>query len=452
MMNLIRLFGFLFLALLNSLCTAQDVLQEYIRYGLENNLTLQQKAAGYTQSLDALKEARGLFYPALSVNARYTVSEGGRVIDFPVGDLLNPVYTTLNQLTASGRFPQVENQQIRFLRPTEQETKLRLVQPLVSSDLYYNARIRKEMMESAGITLDQYKRELVAEIKKAYYTVGMTESILSMLEQTRLLLQENLRVVQKLVNNSKVTVDNLYRSQTELSKFEQELQVARKNRLAATAYFNFLLNKPLQDSISIEIPELMPSIADQLNDYTKQAAENREEVKNLEKYGIISDLEIKMNQYGAMPDMMVVADYGFQGENYRFNREQDYFQASVVLSWNLFQGFENRAKIHQALMQKEMADLQLEDAKNQIALQVTNSINTLKASEAGFIAAESQVKSAREGFRLVSRKFGEGEATLIEYLDARTTLTQSEANLIISRYTYLSDFAEFEKEIATDKP
>jgi outer membrane protein len=81
--------------------TAQSILQEYINEGLMNNLALQQKEAGYRQSLQTLREAKGLFYPAVSLNARYTVSEGGRVIEFPVGDMLNPVYTTLNQLTAS---------------------------------------------------------------------------------------------------------------------------------------------------------------------------------------------------------------------------------------------------------------------------------------------------------------------------------------------------------------
>ena len=41
-----------------------------------------------------------MFLPDISMNARYTVARGGRIIEFPVGDLLNPVYITLNMLTA----------------------------------------------------------------------------------------------------------------------------------------------------------------------------------------------------------------------------------------------------------------------------------------------------------------------------------------------------------------
>ena len=161
----------------------QEILKEYIRYGLDNNLALKQKQSGYQKSIEALNEARGLFYPNISFNARYTVSEGGRVIDFPAGDLLNPVYSTLNKLTSSHEFPTVENQQIKFLRPTEQETKIRLSQPVFNPDIYYNSRIKNELSVYEETDLEQYKRELVAEIKKAYYNVSMAEGILSMLNE-----------------------------------------------------------------------------------------------------------------------------------------------------------------------------------------------------------------------------------------------------------------------------
>ena len=96
---------------------------------MANNLALKQKEQNYLKSQNALREARSLFYPDLSLNARYTVAEGGRIIQFPIGDMMNPVYSTLNMLLASDQFPMQENQEFPFYRPTEHETKLSLVQP-----------------------------------------------------------------------------------------------------------------------------------------------------------------------------------------------------------------------------------------------------------------------------------------------------------------------------------
>ncbi|MDO9340016.1 MAG: TolC family protein [Bacteroidales bacterium] len=446
-----RLWIFSIIAFLPVLLQGQEVLNEYVRYGIENNLSLQQKLSGYQKSIEVLKEARGLFYPNISFNARFTVSEGGRVIDFPIGDLLNQVYSTLNNLTASNMFPMVENQQIQFLRPTEHETKLRLIQPVLNNDIYYNSKIKKELTIFENEDVNQYKRELIAEIKKAYYNVATADGVLSMLSDTRKLLAENVRVNKRLIENDKITMDYLYRSETELSKFDQELQNAGKNKKIACAYFNFLLNRSLIDSIIIQQPGTYPALSDFTAGYSQSAIDNREELKKLSNYSNISDMQVKMNKSGKLPDMFIAVDYGFQGAEYLFNKNQDYVQASAILSWNLFSGFQNRSKIRQSLLNKEIIDRKLEEAKKQIELQVINTMNELLTAEKGIIAAEVRIKNAREGFRLVNRKYEEGQASLIEFIDARTTLTQAEENLIISKFAYLSCFAEFEKVTAINK-
>ncbi len=135
-------YSILLTAILGLMCTflqAQNsYLDSYIREGLESNKGLKQKQLDYASDLSALKEAKGMFFPDISMNARYTVAKGGRTIEFPVGDMLNPVYSTLNMLTASEVFPQIENQEFAFYRPTEHETKLSLVQPIFNSDIVQN--------------------------------------------------------------------------------------------------------------------------------------------------------------------------------------------------------------------------------------------------------------------------------------------------------------------------
>ncbi|OFY45993.1 MAG: hypothetical protein A2X22_09470 [Bacteroidetes bacterium GWF2_49_14] len=338
-----------------------------------------------------------------------------------------------------------------FLRPHEQETKIRMVQPLFNSDIYYNSKIRRELTETEKITVDQYRQELAAEIRKAYYTVAMADRLTGMLADTRKLLEENVRVNRKLVDNGKITIDNLYRSETELAGFDQKIQVSEKNRTMAAGYFNFLLNRPLKEKIVIAEPGLIPETISDSTGFAQTALENRVEVRKLEKAGDITELQLKMNQAGSLPNLMVVADYGIQGEEYKFNKDADFAQASAVLTWDLFAGFQNRAKIRQAKLAKEMLDQQSEEVKKQIELQVLNAYQELKTAREGIVSAESQLRSAREGFRLVKRRYDEGQANLIEFIDARTTLTQAEENLIISKFTWLSDYAEFEKVAAIRK-
>jgi len=182
-------------------------LDAYISQGLTSNQSLRQKQLDYTKSLVALKEAKGMFFPDVSLNARYTVAEGGRVIVFPIGDLLNPVYNTLNLLTASQQFPEVENQEFNFYRPKEHETKVSLRQPIYSSDIIGNVRIKKEYADISKVDIEIYKRHLVKEIKTAYYNYQKAFYLARLVDSTFSLVNENLRVSRRLFENDMITRD-----------------------------------------------------------------------------------------------------------------------------------------------------------------------------------------------------------------------------------------------------
>jgi len=65
--------------------------------------------------MNGLEVARSMFLPNITFDLTYSHADGGRSIDLPIGDMLNPVYATLNQLTNSPNFPQIQNEQINFL-------------------------------------------------------------------------------------------------------------------------------------------------------------------------------------------------------------------------------------------------------------------------------------------------------------------------------------------------
>src|SRR5687768_4229352 len=80
------------------------ILDAYVQEGIKSNLQLQQEQLNYERSVENLHLAKALFLPQLSANSSYTLADGGREITIPVGDLMNPVYATLNQLTGTNNF------------------------------------------------------------------------------------------------------------------------------------------------------------------------------------------------------------------------------------------------------------------------------------------------------------------------------------------------------------
>ena len=421
------------------------VLDSYVAEGLENNLALKQKEYNYKKSLSALQEAKAMFFPDINFNARYTWADGGRVIPIPIGDLLNPVYMTLNQLLQTDDFPLVPNVMYPFLREHEHETKISIVQPIIEPKIYYNHKISKQLSEIQYTDSEAYRRHLIADIQTAYFNYLKTLRIEELLADTKSLLEENVRVNESLFRNDKVTIDNVYRSKAELSQLEQHIAEATKARQVSMAYFNFLLNRPFAEEIQEDALYDSTTVTASLEMASENALVKREELAMLEGYLKANEYYLNLNQSKIIPSVYGAVDYGYQGPEYKFNDNFDYWIASVVLKWELFHGTENRAQIDQAKIGQETLQTRIEETKNQIRLQVIESYYDLQASEKSIAAAKESLISARKAYEVVDRKYREGQANLIEYIDARTTMTNAEENLIMSRYDYYIKYAEFER-------
>lgn len=428
-----------------------QVLDAYISLGLQSNQGLKQKQLDYSADLAALKEARGLFFPDLSFNARYTVAEGGRTIVFPVGDLMNPVYSTLNMLTGSENFPQIENEEFPFLRPREHETKLTLVQPIFHSDIIQNYRIKKQYTEIARIDVDRYKRELIREISKAYYEHQKASNLVWLADTTMALVRENLRVSQRLFENDKVTIDAVYRSESELSKVEVQQAQARNFLEATRSYFNFLLNRSLDTSIELIMPEPRPPAVD-LDEASQRAMQSRDELAQIREYQQLNTHVTELYRGNNIPGLFGVVDYGYQGEEYSFTGEDDFMLASLVMKWNLFQGTVNHQKVKQSQIEGDKLEELFLETQQQIKLEVINYYYGLQADFESVQSARKQLNSAQRAYELISRKYGEGQSSLLELIDARSSLTSAAANMIIARSDYFSGLADFEYAMGATDP
>jgi len=426
--------------------SVETLLNEYIEIGLENNLALKQKNFSYQKSSAALKEAQGMFLPSISIEARYSRAGGGRDIIFPIGDLVNPIHQTLNALLQAQQFPgDLPNEVIPFLREEEHDTKLRLVQPLIQPGLFYNYQLKNNLSKASMAEVEAYKSQLVAEIKTAYYKYLQSTQLVLLFEGTLDLLNENIRISQALFDNEMVTKDVIYRANSEKLKIDQQLEDARHKETLAKSYFNFLLNKPLDDEITTGKIQATPlfSVAS-LKASEEQALNQRSEIKQFEFALSATENATSISKSSYFPNLNLVVDYGFQGEEYRFTKDDDYWMASAVFSWNLFNGFQDKAKREKAVLDNRIMKSRFSELKNQLRMQVKNAHLGLQVSQKSLLSAKEQEIQASESFKIVSKKYEEGLAPQIEFIDARVNMTNAGINNIISRYDVFIKEAELD--------
>ncbi len=426
------------------------MLEGYIRQGLSSNLALKQPWFAFEKSLLALREANGLFLPSANFDFQYTLANGGRTIEFPVGDLLNPVYQTLNQLTDKNTFPTVSNQTIQFLPNNFHTTRVVVSQPLLNAEIYYNRKIRRELITYQQAEVKAYQRDLVKQIKLAYYQYLQAGKAAEVYRWALQLTRENQRLNEKLVKNQVALSSTVYRSKAEVSKIETQLLEAENKQKLAGYSFNVLLNRPFDTPIATDttllITPLETSPVVGLPD--ESYAEHREELLKLSSALRVNEQQVRLNKSYVIPTIGHSLEGGYQGFGLKYDGTQDYVLYGISLKWNLFKGFQNQLKVKQSLLDRQSLVVQKESVEQQIQLQIQSAQYNLATAIRSLQSARDAVTNSEEFFRVTNRRYQEGQSLLIEFLDARNQLTSAQISLTIAQFNVLLRSAEKEQATA----
>lgn len=395
--------------------SAQGKLDEYIQQGIASNQSIRQQAFILERNVYALSEAKTMFLPNVTFSTTYTKADGGRTIDFPTGDLLNGVYASLNQLTGSNTFPQLQNQQILLNPDNFYDARFRTTLPILNAELTYNKRIKSQQVELQRAEVLLYKRELVKEIKTAYYNYLKAINAVEIYRSSLQLVQEGERINTKLYENEKISRTAVIRSQNEVSRINASLTTARKMEESARYYFNFLLNRPLTDSIQVDEIVSLP-VYDPLQ---PDGVGAREELSKLKLSRDINENLTGLAQSYLIPKIGTYLDLGSQAFDWKVNKNSRYYFLGVSLEWNLFSFGKNTYRIKQTVADGKAILSQTDYVQQQLLTELKVRQAGMLSSIAQYRAAQSQLRTSRTYYDDVAKLYKEGLAIYIELLDAQ---------------------------------
>lgn len=426
-----------------------DILNNYVQEGLKNSQTLKQQNFQLQKAVFALSEAKTLFKPNVNFNTTLSTAQGGRKIEIPLGDLVNPVYTTLNKLTSSNSFPQIQNTSEQLVPRDFYDVRVRTTMPLINAELKYNQAIKQDQITMQQAEIQVYKRELVRDIKLAYINYLKATEAIKVYENALKILRESERVNESLIKNGSANPTVLVRTRNEISKIVAEFDNARGNQKNAAAYFNFLLNKDFTEKITLD------SLGkDGLKSELIEG--HREELDKIQTGMSINRQLLGVNQSYKKVKIGASLDLGSQG---RFSQiassDKNFFtpNAFVLLGISfdlpIYSFGRNQLKIKQSEMEIASLDTQLQQIRNQLDLQAELAKNSLNSAKEIYESKASQVSTAERYYRDMFRRYKEGNLNFIELLDAQTQITTAQLQQSISLYDVWIKWVELERAKAS---
>jgi outer membrane protein TolC len=374
-----------------------DPLGHLVREALTHNLALAGERSAAEREDAAVREAGGRFLPTLSFEARYSEQSGA----LDLGDLVNPAYRTLNQLTGSQSFPT----DVSATLPLRQETKLRLVQPLWQPALGPALDAARGARDARWASTDAAARQVAAAAQLAYLDVARAQRVVELYDATLPLVRENLRVAERRVASGSATPEIVSRAAADAAEVEQQRADAARLRDDARRALNDVLGRPLDDDVPLVADSLLRFPLDvTLRDALAAARRGREELRRAGAAEDVAAAQKRLARAASLPGVALALDYGVQGRDYRIAGDADVAMASLVVQWDLFTGGRNGARREQAALDADRAALARRDAERTVELEVRQAYAAARVAESDIATANTRLDAARRTYTLVQRR------------------------------------------------
>jgi len=422
------------------------ILDNYIDIGINNSQLLKQENLEIEKALLSIEIAKSNYSPKISFAPNYSIAAGGRRLQFPIGDLLNPVYGTLNQLTQSDRFPLVQNVNELLAPNNFHDTKFSIQYPLFNSDIKSNIALQKELLTSEFAKKKFIEYELKHQIEIAYFQYLLSHQAIKIYEESKSVLENFALLNQKLVKNEVVLKDALLTAEYEITKIEQQIVVAKKNSELAQSYFNFLINSPFSEEILVDSTVIDAIPNDLSSEFLIQSAlENRPEFEQFKAANSINMALLNFQTKNAkLPQFFIGGNAGFQGFGYSFN-QQAYTVMQIGMNWDIFHGFEKKRKIEQTKIASKIISSKIEDTKNQIFLQIFQAKKEFAAAKLNYESTKGGIEKTQKILQIVNSKYQNGIAINVEVSKAQNDYLTAKLTEALAKNELWLKYAQLKK-------
>lgn len=402
--------------------TAQDPpvsLRGAIELALRNNYLLRESTARRAAAEQAIAVARSGYFPKLSLEESAAASN-------------SPTRTFMMKLD-QGRFQQSDFFLDNLNNPSSYgnfRTSFQLDLPLFDATVAQGKKLATENLLSHNLFLERQRQEVAFQVYGAWLDIMRAERFVGVAQQAVVSAAEHERLAQVRGSAGTGLKSDELRARTYLAEAEQQKVTAVNDLQVARWRLAQLVG--LQPGASLEIDGTIALLAvtetgEDLYQHTlRQRADLQAGATEVEK----AATGVSLARSAWLPTVYGSASYELNDRNAPFTRDNDAWTAGVGLRWTAFDGFRRGSEISRARALQSAAEAALENQRREIVLQVREAELRREEAARRLEVARRSVADAEETVRLIGKRYQNSLATMVELLDAQTTLDRSRAQLV----------------------
>ncbi|HIF48535.1 MAG TPA: TolC family protein [Cytophagales bacterium] len=347
----------------------------------------------------------------------------------------------------------------------------------------------KVLLEKSVFDLDNTRNNVMLSVVSSYLSVLLTMDRLENAKFQLLSTQEQLSRINKLVEAGSLPITNRLNFEAQLAGDELSLiQQENAYRLSILQLKQImLLETDKEIIISKPLVEVSPSIVIQsnTNDIYNRAIDILPELKSAIKNVESSKYDLRIARSGRFPTVNVSSNFNTNYSSYA-NRPRKFYEGTTMqemtvgyltsnheetvsvlrpvlneigedndftlgeqwkdylskslsfsISFPIFNRYQTSSNIKRSKLNKQLADINVLEAKNQIRQTIETSFNDAIAASKSYSASLKQVQALEESFRIIKSQYNLGAINFTEYQVSNNNLVKAKNDLLSSKYDYI---------------
>jgi len=410
----------------SAMSQAENLLQVYQQARISNP-DLRKSAADRDAAFEKINEARSPLLPQLGLGADYSYTNGFRDSN------------GVNSNVTSG--------------------SLQLTQVLFDMSKWRALTLQEKQAGIQDVTYQTDQQSLILNTATAYFKVLAAIDTLSYTEAQKQAIYRQLDQTTQRFNVGLVAITDVQNARSQYDAVLANEVTARNDLDNAVEELRQVTGNYYPELASLNVDGFKTNKPSAVNALLKEAESRNLSLLQARLSQDLAREQIRQAQDGHLPTLSLSASSGvsntsYDGSKTRDNaqyRDNDAGQNKIGLSFSLplYQGGMVNSQVKQAQYNFVGASEQLESAHRSVVQTVRSSFNNVNASISSINAYKQAVVSAQSSLDAMEAGYSVGTRTIVDVLDATTTLYNAKQQLSNARYNYLINELNIKSALGT---
>jgi len=317
---------------------------------------------------------------------------------------------------------------------------VRLIQPLLRADRWYQLLAAKESSQQALAEYRDAEQELIIRVAQAYFNILRAEDNLSSAVAAETAFKRQLEQTQERFDVGLIAITDVHEAQAiyDLSRATRiAMEEARDNSLTALETLTdqrYLKIHSLDKEMPIDGPDPASAAA-----WEKLALENNIALEAARHQVAATKQQVKQQKSAHLPTLDAVASYTHseEGGTSFLGNEADIERYALELNIPIFQGGGTRSRVREAYHRVNQAKESYESQYRLVKQNVQRQHRSVRSDVQKVNARQLALRSSRSALEATEGGYEVGTRNIVDVLQARNNLFQAQRDYHNAIYDYI---------------